>query len=90
MSAKDALPKGMEQRRLGRAERPIGPAVTPGTVTPGSSTPPLGGSVVGVPPPVIAVPVKYYKIPPGHAKKMSREDEGGKVCPPGQAKKGRC
>ena len=43
-----------------------------------------------VPPPVIAVPVKYYKIPPGHAKKMSREDEGGKGCPPGQAKKGRC
>lgn len=42
-----------------------------------------------VPPPVIAVPVKYYKVPPGHAKKMSR-DEGGKDCPPGQAKKGRC
>ena len=33
VSAKDALPKGMEQRRLGRAERPIGPAVIPGTVT---------------------------------------------------------
>ena len=43
-----------------------------------------------VPPPVIAVPVKYYKVPPGHAKKMSRSDEGGKDCPPGQAKKGRC
>ena len=43
-----------------------------------------------VPPPVIAVPVKYYKVPPGHAKKMSRGDDGGKDCPPGQAKKGRC
>ncbi|HZV95554.1 MAG TPA: hypothetical protein VFF62_06490 [Candidatus Nitrosocosmicus sp.] len=43
-----------------------------------------------VPPPVIAVPVKYYKVPPGHAKKMSRSDEGSKDCPPGQAKKGRC
>jgi anaerobic selenocysteine-containing dehydrogenase len=33
VSAKEALPKGMELRRLGRAERPIGPAVIPGTVT---------------------------------------------------------
>ena len=46
--------------------------------------------------PVVAVPVTYYKIPPGHAKKMERRaavptgpaSEGW--CPPGQAKKGRC
>jgi hypothetical protein len=38
-----------------------------------------------VPRPVIAVPVRYYKVPPGHAKRF----EGGH-CPPGQAKKGRC
>ena len=51
-----------------------------------------------VPVEVRAVPVKYYKIPPGHAKKM-REDgeddqrrgsEHGKGCPPGLAKQGRC
>ena len=49
-----------------------------------------------VPRPVVAVPVNYYKIPPGHAKKMERRaavpagppSEGW--CPPGQAKKGRC
>lgn len=46
--------------------------------------------VGNVPPPVIAVPVKYYKIPPGQAKKMSRGEEGNKGCPPGQAKKGLC
>jgi hypothetical protein len=38
-----------------------------------------------VPQPVLAVPVAYYKIPPGHAKKM-----GGHGCPPGLAKQGRC
>jgi len=38
-----------------------------------------------VPQPVLAVPVAYYKVPPGHAKKMGR---GG--CPPGLAKQGRC
>jgi hypothetical protein len=38
-----------------------------------------------VPRAVKAVPVKYYKIPPGHAKKMA-----GEHCPPGQAKHGRC
>lgn len=43
-----------------------------------------------VPPPVIAVPVKYYKVPPGHAKKMSHGEEGSKGCPPGLAKQGRC
>jgi hypothetical protein len=40
-----------------------------------------------VPGPVIAVPVTYYRVPPGHAK---RHEEGGAHCPPGQAKKGRC
>jgi hypothetical protein len=38
-----------------------------------------------VPRPVVAVPARYYKIPPGQAKKMGLEH-----CPPGQAKKGRC
>ena len=37
-----------------------------------------------VPRPVLAVPVTYYKVPPGHAKKM------GRGCPPGLAKQGRC
>lgn len=37
-----------------------------------------------VPRPVLAVPVAYYKIPPGHAKKL------GHGCPPGLAKQGRC
>ena len=46
-----------------------------------------------VPRPVVAVPTTYYKVPPGHAKKMARP--GGPAasegfCPPGQAKKGRC
>ena len=44
-----------------------------------------------VPGPVIGVPVAYYRVPPGHARK---HDEGGAAavghCPPGQAKKGRC
>jgi len=35
-----------------------------------------------VPRPVLAVPVAYYKVPPGQAKKMG--------CPPGLAKQGRC
>ena len=51
-----------------------------------------------VPRPVVAVPVTYYKIPPGQAKKMARQTAGpaqGSApsegwCPPGQAKKGRC
>jgi hypothetical protein len=49
-----------------------------------------------VPKPVVGVPVSYYKIPPGHAKKMSRTAAPGGpgpsegFCPPGQAKKGRC
>jgi hypothetical protein len=50
-----------------------------------------------VPRPVVGVPVTYYKVPPGHAKKMGppaaapagrAASEG--FCPPGQAKKGRC
>ena len=44
-----------------------------------------------VPAAVVGVPVTYYRVPPGHAKK---HDEGGAGaaghCPPGQAKKGRC
>jgi hypothetical protein len=35
-----------------------------------------------VPRPVLAVPVAYYRVPPGHAKKHG--------CPPGLAKQGRC
>lgn len=35
-----------------------------------------------VPRPVLTVPVAYYKVPPGHAKRMG--------CPPGLAKQGRC
>jgi hypothetical protein len=40
-----------------------------------------------VPAEVRAVPVKYYKIPPGHVKKI---DYANKSCPPGLAKQGRC
>jgi hypothetical protein len=43
-----------------------------------------------VPQPVLAVPVAYYKIPPGHAKKMGRDGGPGRGCPPGLAKQGRC
>jgi hypothetical protein len=44
-----------------------------------------------VPKPVLAVPVAYYKIPPGHAKKMGARGEApGRGCPPGLAKQGRC
>ena len=44
-------------------------------------------AIESVPAPVRAVPVKHYKIPPGHAKQMDAHEAG---CPPGQAKKGRC
>ena len=44
--------------------------------------------VEAVPRPVLTVPAKHYRIPPGHARKMEGHDGGG--CPPGQAKKGRC
>lgn len=39
-----------------------------------------------VPRAVLAVPIGYYKVPPGHAKKM----EGRHGCPPGLSKQGRC
>jgi len=39
-------------------------------------------AVERVPRPVMAVPVKYYRVAPGHDKAPH--------CPPGQAKKGRC
>jgi hypothetical protein len=37
-----------------------------------------------VPQSILAVPVAYYRVPPGHLKYK------GGHCPPGQAKKGRC
>jgi hypothetical protein len=47
-----------------------------------------------VPRPVIGVPVTYYKVPPGHAKKMGNAPGGpassARGCPPGLAKQGRC
>ena len=44
-----------------------------------------------VPAPILGVPVAYYKVPPGHAKKAAKHAAGAGVdCPPGQAKKGRC
>lgn len=47
-----------------------------------------------VPRPVIGVPVTYYKVPPGHAKKMAKAPGGppgpAHGCPPGLAKQGRC
>ncbi len=47
-----------------------------------------------VPRPVIGVPVTYYKVPPGHAKKMASAPGGpagpAHGCPPGLAKQGRC
>lgn len=45
-------------------------------------------AIESVPAPVRAVPVKHYRVPPGHAKKMDAHEGGW--CPPGQAKKGRC
>jgi hypothetical protein len=43
-----------------------------------------------VPQPVLAVPLAYYRTPPGHAKKMDRDGMPGRGCPPGLAKQGRC
>jgi hypothetical protein len=46
-----------------------------------------------VPRPVIGVPVRYYKVPPGHARRGEREEgreHGRGGCPPGLAKQGRC
>lgn len=48
------------------------------------NTPWVAIGVGKVPRQVLAVPVAYYRVPPGHAK------HGGGHCPPGQAKKGRC
>lgn len=42
-------------------------------------------SVAKVPRQIMAVPVAYYRVPPGHLK-----GKGPGHCPPGQAKKGRC
>jgi hypothetical protein len=58
-----------------------------------------GGPWVFVPPervprPLLGIPVKYYKIPPGHAKRMGGDGpgrgKGARGCPPGLAKQGRC
>jgi hypothetical protein len=44
-----------------------------------------------VPRPVIGVPVTYYKVPPGQAKKMANAPGAPtRGCPPGLAKQGRC
>jgi hypothetical protein len=47
-----------------------------------------------VPHVVRGVPVTYYKVPPGHAKRMRHDGPpapgGPSGCPPGLAKKGRC
>jgi hypothetical protein len=46
-----------------------------------------------VPVAVRGVPVEYYRIPPGHGHRMEAGEEhhrGGKGCPPGLAKQGRC
>lgn len=45
------------------------------------NTPWISVAIGKVPRAVLAVPVTYYRVPPGHAKGH---------CPPGQAKKGRC
>ena len=49
------------------------------------NTPWVAIAVGKVPRQVIAVPVAYYKVPPGHLK-----HKGPGHCPPGPAKKGRC
>lgn len=46
------------------------------------NTPWISVAVGQVPRAVLAVPVAYYRVPPGHGR--------GVHCPPGQAKKGRC
>ena len=43
-------------------------------------------SIGKVPRAIVAVPVAYYRVPPGHLK----QGPGPGHCPPGQAKKGRC
>ncbi len=49
------------------------------------NTPWVSIAVGKVPRHILAVPVAYYRVPPGHLK----HHKGGH-CPPGQAKKGRC
>jgi hypothetical protein len=48
------------------------------------STPWVAIAIGRVPQQILAVPVAYYRVPPGHMKHKGRH------CPPGQAKKGRC
>ena len=48
-----------------------------------------------VPRPVLAVPVRYYKVPPGHARRRDGDEgpghgKGPRGCPPGLARQGRC
>jgi hypothetical protein len=49
------------------------------------NTPWVSIAIGKVPSAILAVPVTYYRVPPGHMK----HGRGGH-CPPGQAKKGRC
>ena len=50
------------------------------------NTPWMAIAVGRVPRQILAIPVTYYRVPPGHL----RQVRGGGHCPPGQAKKGRC
>ena len=49
------------------------------------NTPWVAIAIGKVPRQILAVPVAYYHVPPGHLKGAR-----GGHCPPGQAKKGRC
>jgi hypothetical protein len=49
------------------------------------NTPWIAIAIGKVPRQILAVPVAYYRVPPGHLKHA-----GGGHCPPGQGKKGRC
>ena len=51
------------------------------------NTPWVSIAIGKVPQHILAVPVAYYRVPPGHLK---HKGKGGGHCPPGQAKKGRC
>ena len=48
------------------------------------NTPWVALAIGKVPQQILAVPVAYYRVPPGHLKHARVH------CPPGQAKKGRC
>lgn len=48
------------------------------------NTPWVSIAIGKVPRQILAVPVTYYRVPPGHRKHKRGH------CPPGQAKKGRC